>query len=157
MEEWRRRIPTGPCLATNGPHYGGETLNMGYTVPLQHPPVLFQHRASTAYSSLSTYAPPNAPSPANTTCHVPLNQNSLLSSLSAAPGTSNRRNSNSRKEKKRWQTANYRWMFTKRKGKFEFLLKFQFFFSLSISSSLTYLTHCNGCKYGYKLGEGLNG
>ena len=138
MDEWRRRMPA-PHLATTIPHYHG--LDFGRTMPLRHPPATAQARSNIASSpqSFLPFSHPLAPIPipvANR--ELPISPSS--SSISGSSQTQTPSNETARAqnvEKKRWQTANYRWMFTKRKGnKFNLLSNSNI---TRICSSLQYL------------------
>ena len=124
MDEWRRRMPT-PHLATTIPHYHG--LDFGRTMPLRHPPATAQARSNIGSSpqSFLPFSRPLAPLPIPVASReLPISPSSSLSGSSQiqAPSSETARAQNSNVEKKRWQTANYRWMFTKRKGNKLYLL-----------------------------------
>lgn len=118
MDEWRRRMPT-PHLATSIPHY--HALDFGRTMPLRHPP-------TTVHARPNITSPPQTFLPfSHTLGHrlpIPvasreLSISSSSSSFSSTQIQASTKESDARAqnvEKKRWQTANYRWMFTKRKG-----------------------------------------
>lgn len=118
MDEWRRGIPT-PHLATSIPHYHG--LDFGRTMPLRHPPTTIHGRPNIT-SSPQTFLPFSHP--LGHPLPIPMASRELSISTSsssfsptqiqASTTESSARAQNV--EKKRWQTANYRWMFTKRKG-----------------------------------------
>lgn len=118
MDEWRRGIPT-PRLATSIPHYHG--LDFGRTMPLRHPPTTVHARPNIT-SSPQTFLPFSHP--LGHPLPIPVASRDLSispssSSLSSTQMQTSTNESSARAqnvEKKRWQTANYRWMFTKRKG-----------------------------------------
>ena len=118
MGDWRHGIRT-PHLATSIPHYHG--LDFGRTMPLRHPPTTVHGRPNIT-SSPQTFLPFSHPlghplpiPVANRELTISPSSSSLSSSqIQASTNESTVRAQNV--EKKRWQTANYRWMFTKRKG-----------------------------------------
>lgn len=119
MDEWRRRMPAPPHLATAIPHYHG--LDFGRTMPLRHPPPTAQVRSNIASSpqSFLPFSHPLAPLPIPVASRgeLPLSPtSSSLSGPSQIQAASSETARAQNVEKKRWQTANYRWMFTKRKG-----------------------------------------
>lgn len=116
MDDWRRRMPA-PHLTTTMPHYHG--LDFGRTMPLRHPPNTAHGRGTFASSpqSFLPFSHPLAPLPipmASRELTIAPSSSSLSSSQLPAPSNDSSRAQNV--EKKRWQTANFRWMFTKRKG-----------------------------------------
>ncbi|XP_078376807.1 uncharacterized protein LOC144660121 isoform X2 [Oculina patagonica] len=117
MDEWRRRMPA-PHLATAIPHYHG--LDFGRTMPLRHPPSSAQARSNIASSpqSFLPFSHPLAPLPIPVASReLPLSpSSSSLSGSSQIQAASSETARAQNVEKKRWQTANYRWMFTKRKA-----------------------------------------
>ena len=119
MDEWRRGIPT-PRLATSIPHYHG--LDFGRTMPLRHPPTTVHARPNIT-SAPQTFLPfPSHPLGHPLPIPVASRELSISPSSSSFSSTQMQASSNESSaraqnvEKKRWQTANYRWMFTKRKG-----------------------------------------
>lgn len=118
MDEWRRGIPT-PHLATSIPHYHG--LDFGRTMPLRHPPTTIHGRPNITFSP-QTFLPFSHPLGHPLPIPVASRELSISTSSSSFSPTqiqASTTESSARAqnvEKKRWQTANYRWMFTKRKG-----------------------------------------
>lgn len=116
MDDWRRRMPA-PHLTATMPHFHG--LDFGRTMPLRHPPATAHGRGAfdTSPQSFIPFSHPLAPIPIPMASReLPILPSSSLASpqLSASSTDSSRQQN---VEKKRWQTANFRWMFTKRKGK----------------------------------------
>ncbi|XP_058965090.1 homeobox protein ceh-13 [Pocillopora verrucosa] len=115
MDDWRRRMPT-PHLTTAMPHYHG--LDFGRTMPLRHPPATAHGRGAfdTSPQSFIPFSHPLAPIPIPMASReLPIApSSSLVSPQIPASSTDSSRQQNV--EKKRWQTANFRWMFTKRKA-----------------------------------------
>lgn len=124
MDDWRYRMPAPHLTATITPHYHG--LDFGRTMPLRHPP-------NSAHPNMNIPSPPQSFFPFSAT-HPTLGASPIpvagghgsrehsispssppfSSPQSEIPSNESTRAQNA--EKKRWQTANYRWMFTKRKG-----------------------------------------
>lgn len=121
MEEWRCRM-SAPHLTTTIPHYHG--LDFGRTMPLRHPPPTAHARAGMASSPQSfipfshPLGPLSIPVVSRELSILPSSSSSHESASQAPSSESSRAQS---VEKKRWQTANYRWMFTKRKGNLNLL------------------------------------
>lgn len=116
MDDWRRRMPT-PHLTTAMPHYHG--LDFGRTMPLRHPPATAHGRGAfdTSPQSFIPFSHPLAPIPIPMASReLPIAPSSSLASPQI-PASSTDSSRQQNVEKKRWQTANFRWMFTKRKGK----------------------------------------
>lgn len=119
MADWCRRIQNRARLTTNGVVCCTGPLRSGHTVPLQHPPLGLQHRAP---PTLSPCVRPTAVLPFSVSA-CSLSHNGHLvpgrpREAATSSDTSARLSGNSAREKKRWQTANYRWMFTRRNSKF---------------------------------------
>lgn len=118
MNDWHCQypLPHAANMASNvAPCYNDPTLDFGQTVPLTHAPVHI-HQTSGQFSNGNQYFLNN-------------NQSIGLNHTQVAPIVSQPRPANCLKrtapqiqkksthsEKKRWQTADFRWMFTKRKG-----------------------------------------
>jgi len=118
MDEWRRGMPT-PHLATSIPHY--HALDFGRTMPLRHPPTTV-HARPNIISSPQTFFPFSHqlghPLPIPVAGReLSISPSSSSVSSTQIQATTNESNARTQSvEKKRWQTANYRWMFSKRKG-----------------------------------------
>ena len=117
MDDWRYRMPVPHLTAAIPPHYHG--VDFGRTMPLRHPPNSARHPNINIHSppqSFLPFPPPLGASP------MPVASRELPISPSSPPFSSQSQphpNESLRAqnaEKKRWQTANYRWMFTKRRG-----------------------------------------
>lgn len=116
MGEWRYRMPA-PHMAASIPHYHG--LDFGQTMPLRHPPSSGHPRVSisSSHQSFLPFPHPLGPSPISVTNReLPISPSSPSFSSPQLQPTSSDTARAQNVEKKRWQTANYRWMFTKRKG-----------------------------------------
>lgn len=118
MDDWRYRMPAPHLTATITPHHHG--LDFGRTMPLRHPPNIPSPPQS--YFPFSATHPTLGVSPISVASghgsrreHINSPSSPPFSSpQSQIPSNESTRAQNA--EKKRWQTANYRWMFTKRKG-----------------------------------------
>lgn len=117
IDEWRYRMPAPHLRAAIPPHYHG--LDFGRTMPLRHPPNGGNPsmNISSPPQSFLRFPHPLGPSP------IPVPNRELSISPSSFPCSSFQSQPPSNEtvkaqnaEKKRWQTANYRWMFTKRKA-----------------------------------------
>ncbi|XP_068715440.1 homeobox protein ceh-13-like [Montipora foliosa] len=121
-EDWRYRMPSPHLTATIPPHYHG--LDFGRTMPLRHPPnsshpninIPSPPQSYLPFSTQPALGPPQIPvaSGRGSREHsISPSSPQFLSPQSQHPSNESARAQNA--EKKRWQTANYRWMFTKRK------------------------------------------
>lgn len=117
MDDWRYRMPAPHLTTTFPPHYHG--LDFGRTMPLRHPPNSAHPNINIPSSpqSFPAFSHPLGHSP------LPVPNRELSISPPSPPFSSPQPQPSSNQsirahnvEKKRWQTANYRWMFTKRKG-----------------------------------------
>ena len=118
MDDWRCRFPAAPHLTSAIPHFHG--LDFGRTMPLRHPPNGAHPRITlgTAPQSFLSFSPPVGPAPRTVTSHeLSISPSSTSFSSPQLQPSANEGVRAQSAEKKRWQTANYRWMFTKRKGK----------------------------------------
>lgn len=110
MNDWQHTLPH----TVASPHRG-QNLDFGRTVPLTHAPI-HMHQIPGQFTSVNSG-------------HLSANQYSYgLSNYSLSipriyptnqqinTKTNRQRKPGSQSEKKRWQTADFRWMFTKRKG-----------------------------------------
>ena len=118
MDDWCYRMPSPHLTAAVPPHYHG--LDFGRTMPLRHPPNSARHPNMNLSSPRQSFLPFSAPLGASP---IPVASRELPISPSSPPFSSSQSQPRSNEsvraqnaEKKRWQTANYRWMFTKRKG-----------------------------------------
>ena len=137
LNEW-----PSPQISSNSSRYS-EVLDYGCTIPLRHPPVLSSANLQFNSSSL-TSAPHCTLEPLEVSPSGQMTQavrgNCLAHPLPSktttySPLLTLRSNSHSHSaDKKRWQTADYRWMFTKRKGKFFKLVLDILFFRLGLLS-----------------------
>ncbi|CAH3145545.1 unnamed protein product [Porites lobata] len=116
MDDWRCRFPAAPHLTSAIPHFHG--LDFGRTMPLRHPPNGAHPRITlgTAPQSFLSFSPPVGPAPRTVTSHeLSISPSSTSFSSPQLQPSANEGVRAQSAEKKRWQTANYRWMFTKRK------------------------------------------
>ena len=118
MDDWRYRMPAPHLTAAISPHYHG--VDFGRTMPLRHPPNSARHPNINIHSPPQSFLPFSAPLGASSmpvaSRELPISPSSLPFSSSQSQPPSNESVRVQNAEKKRWQTANYRWMFTKRKG-----------------------------------------
>ncbi|XP_031551059.1 homeobox protein ceh-13-like [Actinia tenebrosa] len=118
MNDWQCQypLPHTASMASNVNHcYTDPTLDFGQTVPLTHAPVQI-HQTSGQFSNGNQYFFNNNQS-------IGLSHTQVAPIVSQTCPTNYLRNTTSQSqkkaahsEKKRWQTADFRWMFTKRKG-----------------------------------------
>ena len=128
MNEWSCKMASSH-LSSSAPRYS-EALDFGRTMPLRHPPVAsVDLRFNTSQAIVLPFSS-SCPQPVEATPSAQVTAqlsrgNCLVHPFSSkttesSPLSSLR--SNPHGDKKRWQTADYRWMFTKRKGTFPSLL-----------------------------------
>ena len=111
MDDWCYRMPAPHLTAAVPPHCHG--LDFGRTMPLRHPNI---NLSSPRQSFLPFSAPLGASSMPLASRELPISPSSPPFSSSQSQPRSNESVRVQNAEKKPWQTANYRWMFTKRKG-----------------------------------------
>lgn len=127
MNEWSCKIASSQ-MSSNVSRYS-EALDFGRTIPLRHPPV------SASSDNVGFNTSPLVSLPLSNSCTLePLDTVSSGQMTTLAVGKSclphplstkttdcmplsSLRTNPHGTDKKRWQTADYRWMFTKRKGK----------------------------------------
>lgn len=118
MDDWRYRMPAPHLTAAITPHHHG--LDFGRTMPLRHPPNIPSPPQSffpfsATHPTLGVSPIPVANGRGSRKEHINSPSSPPFSSpQSQIPSSESTRAQNA--EKKRWQTANYRWMFTKRKA-----------------------------------------
>ena len=114
MDDWCYRMPAPHLTAAVPPHYHG--LDFGRTMPpnsARHPNI----NLSSLRQSFIPFSAPLGASPIPVASREPqISPSSPPLSSSQSQPRSNESVRVQNAEKKRWQTANYRWMFTKRKG-----------------------------------------
>lgn len=107
MSDWQHCLPH----TVEAPPHRGQNLDYGQTVPLTHAPMLVHQVGDQFNSTHHGYLSVNNQCYNNTT--IP-RTSFLASDLNKIK--SQRQRKRNTPEKKRLQTADYRWMFTKRKG-----------------------------------------
>jgi hypothetical protein len=101
-------------VANMAPCYAGQNLDFGQTVPLTHAPVQIHQVTGQFSNGNQAYFNNNQSIGLNHTQVAPIVVPHPTNCLRNATTHSQKKAVQS--EKKRWQTADFRWMFTKRKG-----------------------------------------